>query len=59
MNKPTLYILCGLPGSGKTTIAAQMANEDPNTVIVSMDDTNNKDIRQSLKDGKDVIVVAQ
>lgn len=56
MNKPTLYMLCGLPGSGKTTIAAQMANEDPNTVIVSMDNTNNKDIRQSLKDGKDVIV---
>ena len=56
MNKPALYMLCGLPGSGKTTIAAQMANEDPNTVIVSIENTNNKDIRKSLESGKDVIV---
>lgn len=27
MNKPTLYIMCGLSGSGKSTIATQIANE--------------------------------
>lgn len=37
MNKPTLYIMCGLSGSGKSTIAAQIANENPNTIIVSSD----------------------
>ena len=37
MNKPTLYIMCGLSGSGKSTIATQIANENPNTVIVSSD----------------------
>ena len=29
--------MCGLSGSGKSTIAAQIANENPNTVIVSSD----------------------
>ena len=38
MNKPTLYIMCGLSGSGKSTIATQIANENPNTVIVSSDE---------------------
>lgn len=37
MNKPTLYIMCGLSGSGKSTIATQIANENPSTVIVSSD----------------------
>ena len=37
MNKPTLWIMCGLSGSGKSTIARQIANENPNTVIVSSD----------------------
>lgn len=37
MNKPTLWIMCGLSGSGKSTIATQIANENPNTVIVSSD----------------------
>lgn len=37
MNKPILYIICGLSGSGKSTIATQIANENPNTVIVSSD----------------------
>ena len=26
MNKPTIWIMCGLSGSGKSTIAAQIAN---------------------------------
>ena len=38
MNKPTLYIMCGLSGSGKSTIATQIANENPNIVIVSSDE---------------------
>lgn len=37
MNKPTLYVMCGLSGSGKSTIATEIANENPNTVIVSSD----------------------
>ena len=37
MDKPTLWILVGLSGSGKSTIATQIANENPNTVIVSSD----------------------
>ena len=37
MNKPTLWVMCGLSGSGKSTIATQIANENSNTVIVSSD----------------------
>ena len=37
MNKPTLWIMCGLSGSGKSTIATQIANENQNTIIVSSD----------------------
>lgn len=37
MNKPTLWVLVGLSGSGKSTVATQIANENPNTVIVSSD----------------------
>lgn len=29
--------MCGLSGSGKSTIAAQIANENLNTIIVSSD----------------------
>lgn len=29
--------MCGLSGSGKSTIATQIANENPNTIIVSSD----------------------
>ena len=38
MNKPTLWIMCGLSGSGKSTIATQIANDNPNTIIVSSDE---------------------
>ena len=37
MNKPTLWIMCGLSSSGKSTITTQIANENPNTIIVSSD----------------------
>ena len=37
MSKPILWILVGLSASGKSTIAAQIANENPNTIIVSSD----------------------
>lgn len=37
MNKPTLWVMCGLSGSGKSTIAKQLAQEHENTVIVSSD----------------------
>lgn len=29
--------MCGLSGSGKSTIAAHIANDNPNTIIVSSD----------------------
>lgn len=45
MNKPTLWVMCGLSGSGKSTIAAEIANNNPNTVIVSSDT-----IREELTD---------
>ncbi len=37
MNRPTLWVMCGLSGSGKSTIAKQLAQEHENTVIVSSD----------------------
>lgn len=37
MNKPKLWIPVGLSGSGKSTIAAKLADENPNTIIVSSD----------------------
>lgn len=37
MNKPTMWVLVGLSGSGKSTIATQIANKNPNTIIVSSD----------------------
>lgn len=37
MNKTILWILVGLSASGKSTIATQIANENPNTIIVSSD----------------------
>ena len=32
MNRPTLWFMCGLSGSGKSTIAKQLAQEHENTV---------------------------
>lgn len=37
MSKPKLTILVGLSGSGKSAIAQKLAEENPNTVIVSSD----------------------
>lgn len=36
MNKPRLW-MCGISGSGKSTVAAQIVKENANTVIVSSD----------------------
>ena len=36
-DKPTLWIIVGLSGSGKTTIAKQIVEENPNTMIISFD----------------------
>ena len=35
--KPTLIVMVGLPGSGKSTIAKQLAEDNPNTLIFSSD----------------------
>lgn len=43
MNKPTLWVMVGLSGSGKSSVAKEIAEENPNTVIVS---SNN--IREEL-----------
>lgn len=37
MNKPTLWVMVGLSGSGKSSIAKEIAEENLNTVIVSSD----------------------
>lgn len=37
MGKPTLWVLVGLSGSGKSTVASQIAKYNPNTVIISTD----------------------
>lgn len=37
MSKPILWVVVGLSGSGKSTIAKKIANDNPNTVIVSSD----------------------
>ena len=37
MNKPTLWAMVGLSGSGKSSVAKEIAENNPNTVIVSLD----------------------
>ena len=37
MNRPTLILLVGIPGSGKTTYAKKYIEENPNTVHLSSD----------------------
>lgn len=37
MNRPTLILLCGIPGSGKTTYAEKYINEHDNTIHISSD----------------------
>lgn len=37
MNKPKLYIMVGLSGAGKSTIAKEIAETEENTIIVSSD----------------------
>mgnify|MGYP002521582105 CR=1 FL=1 len=49
MNKPMLWVLVGLSGSGKSTIAAQIAENNPNTIIVSSD-TIRKELTGSVGD---------
>ncbi len=39
MNRPTLIMLCGIPGSGKTTYATKYIEEHPGTVHISSDKT--------------------
>ena len=34
-NRPEVTVLCGLPGSGKTAMAEEIANDNPNIVMVS------------------------
>lgn len=37
MNKPQLYIMVGLSGAGKSTVAKEIAETEENTIIVSSD----------------------
>ena len=37
MNRPTLILLCGIPGSGKTTYAKKYIEEHPNTIHIASD----------------------
>ena len=38
MDKPVLYMLCGLSGSGKSEYAKQLKEQLPNTYIFSSDE---------------------
>jgi predicted kinase len=73
MEKPELILLVGLQGSGKSTFAQQLLDENPNMVLLSSDalrkinpDWNNEavfkklyeDMNTNLKEGKSVIVDA-
>ena len=37
MNNPTLWVMVGLSGSGKSSVAKEIAENNPNTIIVSLD----------------------
>ena len=37
MNKPTLWVMVGLSGSGKSSVAKEIAENNTNTIIVSLD----------------------
>lgn len=37
MNKPTLWVVVGLSGSGKSSVAKEIAENNSNTIIVSLD----------------------
>lgn len=37
MNKPTLWVMVGLFGSGKSSVAKEIAENNQNTIIVSLD----------------------
>lgn len=37
MNKPTLWVMVGLSGSGKSSVAKEIVENNPNTIIVSSD----------------------
>lgn len=37
MNKPTLWVMVGLSGSGKSSVAKEIAENNSNTIIVSLD----------------------
>lgn len=37
MNKTTLWVMVGLSGSGKSSVAKEIAENNPNTIIVSLD----------------------
>lgn len=37
MNKPTLRVMVGLSGSGKSSVAKEIAENNSNTIIVSSD----------------------
>ena len=49
MNKPILWVLVGLSGSGKSTIAAEMVKNTFNTIIVSSDSIR-KELTGSVED---------
>ena len=50
MNKPTLYIMCGLSGSGKSTIATQIVENTKMLLITIILKENN--VQRRLQDNK-------
>ncbi len=56
---PTVFLLCGLPGSGKTTFARRLAREQPAlhfsedewvTLLYALKDAHDNDKRDAIKD---------
>ena len=50
MNKPTLWIMCGLSGSGKSTIATQIVKKTKMLLITIILKENN--VQRRLQDNK-------
>ena len=68
MNKPILWVMVGLSGSGKSSVAKEIVENNSNTIIVSSDNIReeltgdykvfNKRIREALENNTNVIADA-